>query len=318
MTFPFVSIIIPVFKNVEHLRICLEALDKQIYPTDNWEIIVVDNGPSDRIKDCVAEFPRVSYVVETIPTQFAARNTGIIQCGGEIIAFTDADCIPDPHWLAGGVGKLVNTPHCGLVAGHIEVFPETEMQANPVELFEIITAIPQEYFVRKMKFGATANIFTFKRIFETVGFFDSSLPSGGDLEWGRRVSGAGYEVVYAPKVMVKHPARKTWSSLRARTIRVMGGIHQIVLKSYPNRSILNRSQGLIKDIWRDWPNLAEFLTIYNDPRIPNQSDRFKVALVTLGVKWTRISEKIRLFLGGGLKTDYNRDLQAVGIKSKKI
>jgi hypothetical protein len=43
-----------------------------------------------------------------------------------------------------------------------------------------------------------------------------------------------------------------------------------------------------------------------------------VALVTLAVKWTRLSEKVRLFLGGGLKTDYNRDLQAVGIKSEKI
>jgi glycosyltransferase involved in cell wall biosynthesis len=318
MSFPFVSIIIPVFKDVEGLRICLEALDKQVYPTDNWEIVVVDNGPSDEIRACVAEFPRASYLIETIPTSFAARNTGISQCRGEILAFTDADCIPDPMWLAQGVDKFVNTPNCGLVGGHIEVFPENEGQANPVELFEIITALHQEQLVTNMKFGATANIFTSKQVFEKVGLFDLSLPSGGDLEWGRRVSGAGYALVYAPKAIIRHPARKTWSSLKARTLRVMGGVHQISLKSYPNRSTLNRFRGLINDVWRDWPNLGEFLAIYNDPRIVRLGDRWKVALVTLAVKWTRISEKIRLFTGGGLKTDYNRDLQAVGIKSEKI
>lgn len=318
MTFPFVSIIIPVFNDVEGLKTCLEALERQIYPTDDWEIVVVDNGPDDSIKDCVARFPRASYLVETIPTQFAARNKGIRECRGEIIAFTDADCLPDAHWLREGVEDLVNTPNCGLVAGHIEVFPEIEGKANAVELFEMITALPQEELVTKMKFGATANIFTFKQIFETVGFFNLSLPSGGDLEWGRRVSSAGYQVVYAPKALVKHPARKTWPSLRSRTIRVMGGLHQINLISYPHRSNLNRFRGLIGDIWRDWPNLNDLLAIYKDARIPNQSDRIKVVLVTLAVKWTRISEKVRLFLGGGLKTDYNRDLQAVGIKSENI
>jgi hypothetical protein len=98
----------------------------------------------------------------------------------------------------------------------------------------------------------------------------------------------------------------------------MGGLHQINLTSYPHRSNLNRFRGLIHDIWRDWPNLNDLLAIYKDARIPNQSDRIKVVLVTLAVKWTRISEKVRLFLGGGLKTDYNRDLQAVGIKSENI
>lgn len=68
MTFPFVSIIIPVFNDVEGLKTCLEALERQIYPTDDWEIAVVDNGPDDSIKDCVARFPRASYLVETIPT----------------------------------------------------------------------------------------------------------------------------------------------------------------------------------------------------------------------------------------------------------
>lgn len=318
MTFPFVSIIIPVFKDVENLRVCLRALDRQEYPTNDWEIIVVDNEPSESVRDCVAEFPRASYVIETMPTQFAARNTGLERCRGEIIAFTDADCIPDSRWLVEGVELLVNTPNCGLVAGHIDVFPAIEGQANPVELFEIITALPQEELVTKLKFGATANIFTFKKIFEAVGLFSPFLPSGGDLEWGRRVSGAGYEVVYAPKAIVKHPARKTWSSLRTRTMRVMGGVHQITLKNYPDRSALNRFRGLLKDIWRDWPDLTEFLAIYNDPRIPSSGDRLKVALVTLAVKWTRISEKIRLFCGGGLKSDYNRDLQSIGIKSQKI
>jgi glycosyltransferase involved in cell wall biosynthesis len=318
MALPFVSIIIPVFKNLEEIKTCLAALEQQVYPNDDWEIIVVDNEPNVAVKDCVAQFPRVVYTIETIPTQFAARNTGIKQARGHLLAFTDADCIPDAHWLSEGVQMFVNTPNCGIVAGHIEVFPEQANDPNPVELFEMITALPQEELVQKLKFGATANIFTSKDIFEKVGLFDISLPSGGDLEWGKRVSGAGYQVVYAATAIVQHPARKNWSSLRKRTIRVMSGVYQITEKNYPQRSRLNRLRGLIRDIWRDWPNLGDIWAISSDPKINNQLRRVQVILVTLAVKWIRISEKIRLFLGGGVKTDYNRDLTALGIKSENI
>jgi glycosyltransferase involved in cell wall biosynthesis len=315
MSSPFVSVIIPVFEDAERLRKCLKALSQQIFPETQWEIIVVDNGPSRSVRDCVAEFTNTRYLIERTPTQFAARNTGIRECQGEILAFTDADCIPEPNWLAKGMEKLTSTPNCGLVAGHIEVFPEKENQATAIELFEMITALPQEELVRRWGFGATANIFTFRHVMDSVGLFDCSLASGGDLEWGQRVSQAGYQVVYASQAVIKHPARKSWSALRGRTIRVIGGVHQITEKRYPNQPMRRRFLGLIKNLWKDWPSLADFWAIYNDPRIPSTLGRIQVLLITVGVKMVRYSERIRLWAGGSSRTDYGRNSQPMSTQS---
>ncbi len=305
-----ISVIIPVLNDVDRLRTCLQALHQQTFPEDRYEIIVVDNGPSDDVAACVAQFPNVRYLVETIPTQFAARNTAIKAAKGEILAFTDADCLPGRQWLAKGVEKITQTPNCGLVGGHIEVFPANPDDPSPVELFEVITALPQEELIQRWGFGATANIFTYRHIFETVGLFDTALASGGDLEWGKRVSRAGYAVVYAPEAIIRHPARDSWKALRARTIRVIGGVHNITQKSYPNQTPIRRFLSLFQDLWRDWPNLSDLTAIYQDDRLPSAASRLQVLLVTLRVKVVRFSERIRLYLGASTRTDYIRPPQS--------
>jgi GT2 family glycosyltransferase len=61
--------------------------------------------------------------------------------------------------------------------------------------------------ISKSHFSVTANMFTFRKIFEEVGLFDEQRYSGGDKDWGNRVYNSGYQLLYEEKAVVMHPAR---------------------------------------------------------------------------------------------------------------
>ncbi|WP_144865734.1 glycosyltransferase, partial [Hyella patelloides] len=227
--YPFISVIIPVFNDREPLKLCLAALAQQSYPSSQHEVIVVDNGSDhlEQIEAIVNSFKEVILAKESTPGSYAARNKGLSLAKGEIIAFTDADCIPAPDWLEAGVQTLTNTPNCGLVAGQIQLFFRNPKQPTMVEIYESVRALPQQEFVAKHHYGATANVFTTQEVIKQVGGFDAQLKSSGDVEWGQRVYKKGYQQVYAESVVVHHPTRASWKEFCNRTRRLAGGHYDL-------------------------------------------------------------------------------------------
>jgi len=224
-TKPFVSVIIPVFNDSEHLNICLEALENQTYPKHLYEIIVVDNGSDHSIKPLVEKYRHVQTTDEPRQGSYAARNKGISIAKGEIIAFTDADCIPSPDWVENGVGHLLGAPNCGLVGGKIETFFKDPSHPTGAELYGKVATYPQQHHVEAMKFSVTANLFTSRNVLERVGPFDDEMKSEGDIEWGQRVFSTGFVLLYAGDTRVKHPARPSLGSLYRKIVRERGGLH---------------------------------------------------------------------------------------------
>src|SRR5665213_3177540 len=94
-----VSVIIPFYNSVSSLRHCLRAVQGQTYPAADFEIIAIDNASSEDVAGIQAEFPTVRWLRESQPGAYHARNHGIRHSTGEIIALTDADCLPSPRWL---------------------------------------------------------------------------------------------------------------------------------------------------------------------------------------------------------------------------
>jgi glycosyltransferase involved in cell wall biosynthesis len=184
----FVSVIVPVFNDAERLKVCLRALEDQTYLKQLYEVIVVDNGSEESVEPVVAEFGHARVSHEERSGSYAARNRGLALARGEIIAFTDADCIPAADWIEKGVANLLRLSHCGLIAGRVDVFPQDPHRPTAVELYESRTALLQKEYVEDGGFGATANMFTRRAVFERVGLFDGGLKSGGDIEWSRRVA----------------------------------------------------------------------------------------------------------------------------------
>ena len=79
---------------------CLQALSLQSYNKNNYEIlVVVDNGSTEDIRKVTDNFSQVKYVFELAKGPAAARNKGIEKAKGDVLAFTDSDCIPDKDWI---------------------------------------------------------------------------------------------------------------------------------------------------------------------------------------------------------------------------
>ncbi|MDJ0776023.1 MAG: glycosyltransferase family A protein [Mastigocoleus sp. MO_167.B18] len=289
-----ISIIIPVYNDSERLKLCLQALESQNYPKDKYEVIVVDNDSEEDIKSIVSQFSQAKYTYESQPGSYAARNQGISIAEGEILAFTDSDCIPSLDWIEKGVTRLRSIPNCGLVAGRIDLFFKNTQQPTSVELYEsIVLNFEQEENVNEKHFGVTANLFTFKHIIDKVGFFNAALKSGGDREWGERVFAAGYKQVYEDDALIKHPARHSFSQLYKRIARFVGGKHDIMMSQNPSFS------ELAKDIIRIFkPPFRSFYRVWKNQQLPGAKQKIQFIGAMLFARYVLMIEKFRLYLGG--------------------
>lgn len=293
---PFVSVIIPVYNDNDFLQICLTALEKQTYARNRYEIIVVDNNSQQDVSSVVNAFEHVTLTREFQPGSYIARNTGIKIAKGEVIAFTDADCVPAPKWLENGVAALFSEHNVGLVAGHIDLFAKDPGDPNPFELYEAIAlAFPQDQFLANDRFGVTANLFTFKHVLDKVGEFNEALKSGGDKEWGQRVFKAGYMQLYAKDAKVDHPARSTWEAIRKRSVRIIGGRYDMLKQAKTSKlELLLELLGFLK------PPFRFFIRTLQDSRLEGVHQKFWFTVVMLRLRWVAIQERIRLQFGDGI------------------
>ena len=236
----FVSVVVPVYNDLERLRMCLEALANQTYPGNRYEIIVVNNDPSENIEPHIVHFDNVRVICESHRGSYAARNKGILDAKGAVVAFTDSDCIPSRDWIENGVKNLLGQQNVGLVAGRIEVLVSDPENPTAIELYEQVTAFQQQKYIEKFRFGATANLFTFKHIIEEVGCFNDKLLSSGDFEWGNRVFAAGHKQIFAHDACVLHPARKTFRQRFKKRMRIIRGKYESASLGFSLRVFVRR------------------------------------------------------------------------------
>ncbi|MDT7808766.1 MAG: hypothetical protein QOJ70_2579 [Acidobacteriota bacterium] len=287
---PFVSVVVPVWNDDARLPFCLRALEAQTYPGHLYEVVVVDNDSAEPIARIVERFTHARVVREARHGSYVARNAGVEQAQGEVIAFTDADCLPAPDWLEKGVARLTRGGGCAaVVAGRIEVFAQSRHRPNAVERYEIFVALAQREFVRRYGFGATANLFTFREVFERAGPFLAEVKSGGDLEWGRRVTGHGYHLEYADDVRVSHPARASLAALYSKMVRVVGGLHD--LRRIKGRAYLEFDRTLPLEFLPPVRGVARTL---REPSLGRMRDRLQVCAVLCFVRYVTAFEKLRL------------------------
>lgn len=218
-----VSVVVPVFNDFERLASLLHALEAQSWPRAALEVIVVDNGSAGDIRPVVAPFDFVRLLSEPQPGSYSARNRALPEARGDVLAFTDVDCIPDPRWLEQGVEALRRAGPLSIAGGRVEVFPQDAQSETWAEEFEIALGFSQQLYIEAKHYCATANLFTTPEVFAKVGPFNDTLKSGGDQEWGRRAHAAGVRFVYAEGALIRHPARRTLGELLRKRARLVGG-----------------------------------------------------------------------------------------------
>ncbi|AYL95260.1 glycosyltransferase [Mucilaginibacter celer] len=222
MSNKFISVIIPTYKDWNRLALCISALNEQSYNQAFFEIIIVNNYTADKVPANYFLPSNCKVITEGKPGSYAARNTGIALSTGEILAFTDSDCIPEREWIANAVRFLEADIECTRLAGRINLYYHSK-KLTGAELYEKVYAFNQDLYVNQDGTSVTGNMFSYRLAFDTVGLFKEDLMSGGDYEWSVRARDAGFKIKYADDVVVNHPARHTMAELIKKAKRVGGG-----------------------------------------------------------------------------------------------
>jgi glycosyltransferase involved in cell wall biosynthesis len=210
-----VSVIIPVRDDEEGVFRALLALSAQTIDRSRIEVIVADDGSQALDEQrLLAVLPTV-VISRGIPQgSYAARNRGACASHGPVLAFCDADCQPDPDWLAEGIRGL---EEADIVAGAVRF----HAPARPTiwTLLDVDAFLDQEWRARHGS-AATANLFVRREVYDNLGGFDSSLPSGGDSDFVSRATRAGNRLAYSPGAVVFHRSRDDWRSFFDKVWRI--------------------------------------------------------------------------------------------------
>jgi GT2 family glycosyltransferase len=282
-----VSIVIPHYNDLAALDRCLAGLSRQTYPVH--EIIVADNN-SPVGPEAVAGVVRGRAKLVTVMDKGAgpARNGGVAAASGELLAFIDSDCQPEPDWIRGGVKALDDWD---LVGGRVTVLVDDPDAMTPTEAFEMVFAFNNAWYVEKLGFSVSANLFCSRALFEDVGGFRVGLSE--DVEWCRRAVARGNRLGYAAGAVVGHPARRTWPELVRKWTRTnKEGFLLLSQERFGRLRFLLRSLLLPASI------LVHLPRVLSSRKLPSMRDRLAAARVLVDLRLWRLGDSLSLFASG--------------------
>jgi GT2 family glycosyltransferase len=205
--YPLISVIVPVHNGAGFLREAVDSILGQHYP--RIEIIVVDDGSTDNLGEVVASLPvDVRFLRQSQSGAAAARNRGIRDASGDLIAFLDVDDLWPENSLPGLIDTLHENPQAAAVHGHAQLLEQRatggfEYVGNPNETFP--------YYVG-------AGLYR-RQAFERVGLFDPELKFAEDTDWFSRALEANLALMRVPAVTLlvrRHGQNMTNDDAQAR------------------------------------------------------------------------------------------------------
>jgi glycosyltransferase involved in cell wall biosynthesis len=198
------SIVIPAYNAEKTLGRVLEACLSQDYPKENLEVILVDDGSVDRSSEIAKSYESnaLKYIYQDNGGPAKARNTGWKASNGEIICFTDADCVPEKGWVAKLVASY-SSPEIGGVGGSYDIVNGDKLL--PACIHEEI----RERHLRMPKvvnYLGSFNLSYRRNVLAEVGGFDESFThaSGEDNDLSYRIIQKGYTLLFNEHAKVAH------------------------------------------------------------------------------------------------------------------
>ncbi|MGB9133714.1 MAG: glycosyltransferase family 2 protein [Methanosarcina sp.] len=226
MEYPFVSVVVGIRNEERFIEECIESLLKLDYPQNYYEILIVDGMSTDKTQDLVQKYP-VRLLLNDRKNVAAARNLGVENSRGDLVAFTDGDCKVDPQWLKILVREMQSAPEDVVCVGG----PNLIFDTDPV--FGRVVGYSQETFLGS---GGSAqsknsskkhyvnslpncNAMYKKSAIKEVRGFDEMFLVGQDGDLNYRIGKKGHKFLYIPEAQVLHHRRGTLKSFSVRMFK---------------------------------------------------------------------------------------------------
>jgi GT2 family glycosyltransferase len=208
---PKVSVIVCSYNGGQTLESCLRSLEKINYP--DYEVVVVDDGSTDNTKEILSHHPWVNAIYQTNHGLSVARNVGASAAKGEILAYTDSDCMADPDWLYYLVGTLLSGDYAGVGGPNISPPAQNWQQAcvaaapgGPSHV--LLTDVVAEHI-------PGCNMAFHRWAFDKIGGFDPEYrKAGDDVDFCWRLQQEGEVIAFSPSAIVWHYRRFTLKAFR--------------------------------------------------------------------------------------------------------
>ncbi len=209
--YPKASVVVCSYNGAKTLDRCLTSLKEINYP--NYEVILVDDGSTDDTQEIAVRHPWVKNIRQENKGLSFARNVGAHASGGDVIVYTDSDCMADPDWLYYLMGTLLSGDYAGVGGPNISPPAENWVQAcvsaapggpNHVLLTDVVAEhIPG------------CNMAFHRWAFDQVGGFDPEYrKAGDDVDFCWRLQQSGGVIAFSPAAIVWHYRRFTLQAFR--------------------------------------------------------------------------------------------------------
>jgi len=229
-----VSVVVPAYNAGRTIAACLKGLLTQSVAPEGYEVTVVDDGSSDETREIVGKYG-VRLIEQPRKGPAAARNRGVAEARGEIVLFTDADCVPAENWIAEmvrpfddpevvGVKGVYLTQQSGIVPRFV--------QCEYEERYDRMARRRRIDFVDTYAAGYRREVFLQERGFD-VRYPNASVE---DQEFSFRLSERGYKMVFNPAAVVYHQHPETLAAYLKRKFNI-GYWKVMVLQRHPQKAV---------------------------------------------------------------------------------
>ena len=263
-----ISIIICSFNRCTSLANTIESICKMaVRSYIEWELIIVDNNSTDNTQDVVASFvskgnKNIRYIFEKKQGGSYAKNRGISEAKGQIIAFTDDDVIVDNNWLMAIYLILNKEDNIGMVCGRTLPLNKNNYNlstktSNIAEIFK--------YPSSPWDMGNGNNIAIKKNTIGRVGLFDvrfgpgAPLKGSEDIDYLYRVIRSGFSVLYSPDPLVFHNHSSS-NDVQYRSVKFS---YAIARGAFYSKYILARDIYVLKLLYWEVLNYISVISCHN-------------------------------------------------------
>jgi glycosyltransferase involved in cell wall biosynthesis len=190
---PHVSVIVAVYNGERFLAEAIESILAQTYPS--YEIIVVDDGSTDRTKEIALSYPNVKYLYQANAGTAAARNRGIQIARGEYLAFLDADDLWMHDKLSIQMAAFEVDPALEIVSGYVEQFVDPD----------ITPLLAKKYFAPAAPLPGyvTVAILIKRTAFDAIGSFHEDFMTAETISWFAGIIGSKHKILMLPGVVAR-------------------------------------------------------------------------------------------------------------------